>query len=75
MNQDKEETGFRKLGTLIDPLSFLNIFSFERNVVPLWWITESPHFSKQSLIVQNKTNNEIFLLLGFFFTYSYVLPE
>ncbi len=36
----------RKSGTVLtDPLSYPNILSFERDVVPLWWITESPHFS------------------------------
>ena len=53
----------------------IQIFCLLKEMLYLCGGSLSPHFSKQSLIVQNKTNNEIFLLLGFFFTYSYVLPE
>ena len=45
----------RKLGTVLtDPLSCLNFFSFERNVVPLWWITENrPIFLCGKLYILN----------------------
>ena len=49
----------RKLGTVLnDPHSCLNILSFERNVVPLWWIIESPFFGGKNSI-QELFNSEL----------------
>ena len=57
----------RKLGTVLnDPLSYPNILSFERNVVPLWWITENrPRYSK--CIMQRLSKSHKHRNLGAFF--------